>query len=518
MTTTQGEKRLIWGCVAMAGSLMAAHAEVKLPDFFSNGMVLQQEIGAPVWGWAAPGQKVKVSFAGQTLETKTERNGQWKVTFKGLKANATGSDLKISVGGDSKTLSDVLVGEVWLASGQSNMEWKMSKTNGVEEGKAANDPLLRVYVAENKSTADLQTNLKGIWTPATGGKTSDFTAVGYYFAKELRRELKVPVGVIECAWGGKPVQAFISVEGLEKTEIGKALKEKKKKAADRYSPEKADEIFVKKKKKYTAALEKWKADGKKGRAPRKPQKVADPNVTPRQPANIFQGMIAPLQGYGSRGAIWYQGESNSKDETAKEYKTLLSSLVDDWRHRWGHDLSFYFVQIANFNHSRGKQGVESGWVTVQDQQRQLVDPSKKLGMAVTNDIGDAKDIHPKNKEDVGKRLARWALNIDYGKKDVLVSGPHFKNAAFDGAEATISFDYAVGLKARDGKALGGFELAGKDGKWVDAKAQINGEKVVVSAAGVKEATAVRYAWRELPTTSNLVNKEGLPTSCFSAKK
>ncbi|MDG2401157.1 MAG: sialate O-acetylesterase, partial [Akkermansiaceae bacterium] len=341
-------------------------AELKLPNFFSDGMVLQRDTTAKVWGWTEPNAPVKLSFAGEDHGTRADQNGDWEIVLKGLKANAKGSQLLVEAAGSKKVIKDVLVGEVWLASGQSNMEWRVSgSANAKEEVAKANDPLLRVFVSANVAENRPQKDWQGNWKATQPQDTGSFTAVGYYFAKKLRAELGVPVGVIECAWGGKPVQAFTSEEALGELPAGKKLLEMKAKALAGYDSKKVDENFKKQVKAYKEKLAQWEKD-KKGRKPRGPRKVGDPGKNPSMPSTIYNGMIAPIVGYGNRGAIWYQGESNANGGTARSYEELLGCMVGDWRQRWGHDLSFYWVQLANFREPTTEPGTESDWVVVQD--------------------------------------------------------------------------------------------------------------------------------------------------------
>lgn len=457
-------------------------ADIKLPAFFSDGMVLQQETGANVWGWADAGQEVKVGFAGQTESAKADKDGMWKIEFKGLKASKKGAELTISAGEEKKQINDVVVGEVWIASGQSNMEWTVAKTTSKEEGAKAKDDLLRVYVSRNVTAARELTDFPGKWMATKPENTLKFTAVGYEFAKSLRAKLDVPVGIIECSWGGKPVEAFTSAEAL------KALPEAK--------------IVLDRK---VAAKKNWE----------KRKKGENPDLSSRLHSTIYNGMIAPIAGYSARGAIWYQGESNAQKGTDVIYGELLECLIQDWRRQWGSNLSFYYVQLANFESKR------PGWVIVQDEMRRLMDDKDmqqgNIGMATINDIGLAKNIHPTNKKDVGSRLARWALNKDYGMDDVVVSGPLYKSHEVKGGKVIISFDHAEGLKSRDGKSLATFEVAGADGKWMAAEASILGDTVVIQSKDVKSPVHGRYAWSDLALGANLVNAEGLPTSCFETK-
>jgi sialate O-acetylesterase len=502
-------------CIAISST---AYAEIKMPAFFSDRMVIQQEKGAKIWGSADANQEVKVSFGGQQETTKADKDGKWAVEFKGLKASSKGEVMSIEAGEDKKQINDVLVGEVWIASGQSNMEWNMNGSNGKADAAADNDDLLRIYVSGNFTSIEESTDFAGTWQATKPENTGRFTAVGYEFAKVIREKLNVPVGVIECAWGGMPVQAFVSDEALKACPEAEGMLAHKTKAVEAYNPETAKANYEKAMATWNEAVAKWEAENpKKGNKPGQPRLQQHPALASNMPSAIYNGMIAPIVGYSARGAIWYQGESNAQGGSSKSYGELLECLIQDWRKRWNTDLSFYYVQLANFEKWADKQG----WVDVQDEMRRLLDDSNsktgKIGMAVINEIGDANDIHPKNKKDVGQRLARWALNQDYGMKDVIVSGPLYTSSAIKGSSIEITFDHAVGMKSRDGKPLGSFEIAGADNQWKPAEATIVGDKIVVSSKDVSAPTQARYAWKINPTDANLVNGEGLPASCFTTK-
>jgi len=488
-------------------------AEIKLPTFFSDGMVLQQETAAKIWGVAGAGGNVEVDFAGQKLSSAVGADGKWMVNFKGLKASKSGAVLTVTSGADKVEIKDVLVGEVWLASGQSNMEWPVSKSSSAKTSMNANDPLLRIYVSINKSSAEPETDFIGSWTLTTPKTVARFTATGYEFAKKLREKLDVPVGIIECAWGGRSVQAFTSNEAIQALPEGKAVISEKVAAIAKYDPEKVRKAYEKKLKAWEEREEAWKKDKTLKRL-RRPSLLENPVSSSRYHSTIYNGMIAPIVGYGARGVIWYQGESNANAGTAHDYGELLKCLILDWRKRWGQDLPFYYVQLANFE--RGGKNIPE-WVIVQDEMRRLLDECEGVGMAVINDIGDRNDIHPKNKKDVALRLARWALKNDYGKSDVVVSGPLYASHALNGNMIEVSFSYGVGMKARDGKDLGGFELSDAEGKWHPAQASVSGDKVMVTSSSVAEPKNVRYAWKSDPAEANLVNAEGLPASCFIGK-
>ncbi|YCM42456.1 sialate O-acetylesterase [Verrucomicrobiaceae bacterium 227] len=496
---------------------LPALGDLKVPAFFSDGMVLQRNSSAPIWGWADANSPVKVTFAGKDYATKADENGDWKVDLKGLAASDKGSDLVIAADGSTKKIQDVLVGEVWLASGQSNMEWNVSNSDGgKEEIASAKDPLLRVYVSKNVTSEEPAKDFAGTWLPTEPANTARFTAVGYFFAKKLRAEVGVPVGVIECSWGGKSVQAFTSKEALTDLPEAKPLLDQKAKALAGWDAKRAQSNFEKAKAAHAVKLAEWQKT-KKGRAPRGPAMATHPALDSRQHSTIFNGMIAPLAGYGVRGAIWYQGESNANSTTARHYEELLGCMVSDWRARWGSEMSFYWVQLANFHQPTDKPGVESAWVTVQDEMRRALESIPSSGMAVINEIGTANNIHPPNKLDVGNRLARWALAKDYGKEGVVISGPLYTGVEKKGDKLVISFDHAKGLKSRDGKDLHRFEIAAEDGSWEWAKAQIEGDKVILTSNKIKNPSKARYAWADNPKGANLVNGEGLPASCFTTE-
>ena len=495
-------------------------AEIKLPFLFTEGAVLQQQTGAPIWGWAEAGQEVTVAFQGKNEHCEADENGYWKVTLNGLKASSDPAELKITAGEEELSLPGILVGEVWIASGQSNMEWRLVDTQGGHhEVKTAQDPLLKVFTSANIAKAEPQKNWWGAWQPTEPKKSGAFTAVGYYFAKELRRELKVPVGIIECAWGGKPIASFISQESLAKLPEAAPLIETKAKMIESWDPKVQQEKFEAAKKKFEKKMALWK-ETQKGRKPRGPHRPVNPREDAWQHSTIYHGMIAPQAGYGARGILWYQGEADARNGRAAIYSKMLKTLVADWRSQWGQPLSFYFVQLANYKKPVEKPGTTHDWVTVQNQMRIAYHQIEKSGIAIANDIGASDDIHPRNKQEVGKRLSLWALEKDYGIRQGLLTGPLFQEvraAEKEGQKAlAVSFHFGTGLKTRDGEAPRHFEISGAEGEWHWAQASIQGEEVVLSHPQVSEPRRVRYAWAQNPARANLVNARGLPASCFKA--
>lgn len=507
-----------WSLVTVAVMTGVASGEITLPTMFGDRAVLQRGESVPVWGWAEAGETVTVSFGGQRKEAKAGEEGVWTVALDALQAEATGREMTVTGSkSDAVTVSDILVGEVWMASGQSNMQWALANTDGAaEEIAQATIPGLRMFLTDLVTAATPLRKVGGGWQDTTPKTAGSFSAVGYYFGKKLHAELGVPVGIIRTAWGGKPSEAFTSRETLASKPEGKALVDRLDAAVGAYDPAKAKAQFAKNLAGWEAQVAKTKQankllpEGKKKRLPRKPAAQTNPALSPNSPAAIYNAMIHPWVGYTMRGAIWYQGESNAG--RAKEYETIFPLLIVDWRKQWKTELSFYFVQLANFRAPTTEPGVPNSWAELQNAQL-LTLSLPKTGMAVINDIGDEKDIHPRNKRDVGNRLARWALARDYGK-DVVVCGPLYAGSAVDGGKVRVKFDHAKGLQSRDGGPLKRFEIAGADQKWFWADAVIDGEAVVVSSKDVPKPVAVRYAWASNPTGANLVNGEGLPASLF----
>lgn len=435
-------KRLLVPLAAVLVLASAGRADVKMPTIFGSHMVVQRDRPLPVWGRADPGEAVTVQFAGHSATAEANKQGRWKVTLPAVKAD--GKPHQLTVNGKNKVvLDDVLIGEVWVGSGQSNMEWPLIATEkGREAIAAADHPTIRLYhvlKAQAKTPAD---DIKASWQLCSPKTIPGFSAVLYYFGLRLQKELDVPVGLINSSWGGSPIE---------------------------------------------------------------PWTVAD-----KQSGGMYNAMIAPLQPFAIRGALWYQGESNVGN--GLKYRDRMEALITGWRKTWGQDIPFYFVQIAPFA-GYGKGMLPPLW---EGQVASLKIPG--TGMAVTTDIvHNLKDIHPTNKKDVGNRLALWALAKNYGKKDLVYSGPLYKSMKVEGDKVRLSFAHVGGgLKARDDKPLTEFEIAGADGKFVPAEAVIDGASVVVHASGVEQPTQVRFGWSNV-ANPNLVNKKGLPASPFQTK-
>lgn len=494
-----------------------AHAELSLPHFFSDHMVVQRDRAVAIWGKANALADVKVEFKGQSAQTKADADGKWRVKLETGAADAKGATMSIQSGAEKKEIVDVLVGEVWFASGQSNMSYQMKASPQYADlTKKSTHPSLRMFDAPRVTAVHAQDDIDGKWTAATPETVPNFSAVAFFFARKLHLDLGIPIGVINSSWGGKPVETFTSREALNTLPGTKALVDAQLKADANYDEKKAQVV-------YQAQLKKWqeinqqaakKPVNQRGNMPQRPAPPKRPLDLEGKPGVLFNSMIHPFVGYTMRGAIWYQGEGNASF-TAVPYDQTLPLMIQDWRKRWADDFSFYYVQLANYQQPSSEPGTAHPWPLLQDRMRLVLATTPKTGMAIINDVGAANDIHPKNKKDPGERLALWALAKDYGK-NITYSGPLYQSNEIKGNAIRVTFAQAGdGLKSRDGGELKRFEIAGADKKWHWADAKIDGkDAVLVSNPAVKEPVAVRYAWAANPEGANLINSEGLPTSVF----
>jgi sialate O-acetylesterase len=477
-----------------------------LPAVFSDHMVLQRDMPVPVWGTTLPGAEVFAKIAGLSASTKADKNGCWRIDLPAMTAGGP-FKLEVTANGVIRRFSDVLVGEVWLCSGQSNMDFTLAPTAkrsfaGVTDWKnqvaAANHPQLRMFTAEWTLREHPQREVAGKWSVCTPQSAGDFSAVAYYFGLALHQDLDVPVGLVTCAFGASTIEAWIRAETLQTHPQFEGLLKTfdRSRLAFRDNPKAFED--------YGTQLAKW---NKSGRAPRNPDPVQDQH----NPFVLHNGMIAPIVPYALRGAIWYQGESNLN--TRNLYPDLQQALIEDWRALWRNPvMPFYFVQLAAYR-APSKDPAGGGQIAEmrEAQARSLAIPH--TGMAVTLDIGDAKDVHPRNKLDVGKRLARLALCRTYGKSGV-PGGPRFREASIQGRGIQISFDHtAAGLVAKDGP-LRGFAIAAADRKFIHAEAIAKGDQVLVSSPDIARPAYVRYAWADNPEGANLYSAAGLPAAPF----
>ena len=382
-------------------------------------------------------------------------------------ADARGAELTVSSGSETLKLEDVVVGEVWFASGQSNMVFSMNRVPAYGDIIAESTiPQVRMFNAQNVTAVEPQDDIGGVWTTCNPESTPSYSAVAFFFARKLNAELGIPIGVIKSAWGGKPVETFTSRQALRTLPRTKALVDAAVAADEGFVLEKANAVYEKRLQQWNSADAAWRSKpaANRGRRPRRPQPPKRPLNTEGQPGVLFNSMIHPFVGYTVRGAIWYQGEGNAKPG-AVPYDQTLPLMIRDWRSRWESDFSFYFVQLANFREPSSEPGNNDPWPLLQDRMRRVLDSTPKTGMAIINDVGEAKDIHPKNKHDVGERLALWALAKDYGKA-LVHCGPLYRSSSFADGAATVQFDHVGdGLKSRDGAELERFEIAGADQVW-----------------------------------------------------
>ncbi len=492
-------------CVAVALCVggRSALSEVRPSPLFSDHAVLQQGIPVPVWGTAAPGEVVTVTFAGQTVSATAGADGAWKVALKPLPANATPQTMVLKGSADQRELrlADILVGEVWLCSGQSNMQFGLKQSLQAEAAIAgADDVGLRLLTVDRKHADAPLSGFNGRWTNCTPASVPGFSAVAYFFGRDLRRSLKVPVGLIHASWGGTPAEAWTPRAALSADPELRAILERQAVAEKTFDPVKTQARFEAEQAKHREAVRVAKEQKKP--APRGPRAPESPAASQRRPSALYNAMIAPLVPYALKGAIWYQGEANSG--RAREYRKLFPAMIGSWRAAWGQGaFPFLFVQIA-----------PHGGMSPEIREAQLLTAQSvpATAMAVITDHGDAQDIHPRAKEPVGARLALAARAVAYGEK-LVSSGPVFKALEVKGSQAVLHFaSVGGGLVAKDG-ILKDFTVAGADGKFVPAAARIEGDTVVVTAEGVAQPVKVRYGWAPVPV-GNLYNAEGLPATPF----
>lgn len=429
------------------GTLTAA-GEVKLPNIFGSNMVLQRNAPLHIWGTADADEKVSIKFGPRTFSATADDAGDWSVELPALKAD--GKSHKMTIKGTNEiVLNDILIGDVWIGSGQSNMEWSINASEKKDEFiKGANHPNIRLFHIPKKQFPQPQTDVNAQWKECTSANIPNFSAALYHFGRIVQADQNIPIGLINSSWGGSPIEPW--------------------------------------------------------------------TVTDSGSGGMYNGMIAPIIKFSVTGSIWYQGETNVIQKNGLAYTGKMKDLIEGWRKVFKNEgMPFYFVQIAPWNNGSYADGQLPALWEAQCATLKL----PNTGMAVTTDIvHNLGDIHPRNKHDVGDRLARWALAKHYKKKDLVYSGPLYKAMKVDGNKIKIAFAHADdGLQARDGKSLNEFKIAGADGNFVEAKATIDGKLVVVSAESVKSPTQVRFAWHRA-AQPNLANKEGLPASPFQTEK
>jgi len=492
---------VLTGC----SSLLAATG-FRLGSPISDHMVLQREKPVAVWGWADAGESVTVAFAGKSKSATADADGKWTLKLDALSASAESRSLVVTgKDGHKIEVKDVLVGEVWLGSGQSNMSMTVQSSNNFDAEKpAANYPLIRHYLESSGPAEQSLAEGKGSWKACTPDNVGGFSAVLYFFGREIHKEVGVPVGLVNTSVGGTPIESWVSAETQSSDPQTKSVYDAQLKIFQAFDAEKATALYEKQMSAWKIAAEKAKAE--KTDLPRKPYEPIAARKFKGAPAGLFNGKVANLVPYTLRGMLWYQGEANA-GAGAGLYHKQLSQLVTSWRTLWNDEVPFAWVQLPNWT------APGEGWPRVRESMMKTLE-LPKTGMAITIDLGDAKDIHPKNKQDVGKRLSFWALGTVYGKAVPAISGPLPAGSSISGNAITVSFNHANnGLKSMNGGALTGFQIAGDDRQWKAAEAKIVGETVVVRSAEVTKPSAVRYAWKDWPEYS-LANGVGLPASPF----
>lgn len=448
--------------LVLAPVASCAQAAVTPNALFSDNAVLQQGITVPVWGTADDGEQVTVTFGKQKVST-VAKDGKWMVCLKPLKA---GGPFTMTISGENTIeLQNILVGEVWVASGQSNMQWTVKNSLNSEQNIAGSkDPMIRLFTVPRKTALTPQSTVEASWVECGPETVPDFSAVAYFFGRDLRKAMNVPIGLINTSWGGTRVQAWTAIRHLEYT------------------------------------LEHRKAT----------LSNVDYMNSPNRMAVLYNGMVAPLIPYAIKGAIWYQGESNAGEAYA--YRSLFPAMIQNWREDWRQgDFPFLFVQLAPWQ-PKPEQPAPGTWAELREAQLLTTKALPNTGMAVITDYGDAQDIHPKQKEPVGARLALLARGIAYGQR-IVAQGPVYKSMSVRGDSIVLSFDsVGSGLEAKGGP-LKGFTIAGEDRSFVDAQAEIVGKTIVVRSPQVPKPVAVRFGWLNCPEV-NLFNKEGLPATPF----
>lgn len=491
------------------GLAFTASANITLPAIFTDHMVLQRDQPVPVWGWAEANEAVNVKFAGQTKATKAGPDGRWKVTLDALLASSDTRNLTVSGKKNTVVVKDVLVGEVWLCSGQSNMAMNVKNVlNAEKEIAAANFPLIRMFFVQSFTAISPQEHCQGVWQACSPKTIPNFSATAYFMGRDLHQTLKVPVGLINSSVGGTAIEAWTSMDVMkDNAELQPLLEKWRQDVALFEQPENLTKNEAEKKQWQEAVKT---AVAAKQTPPRAPAFVGREPLNPNRPANLFNGKIAPIIPFAIRGAVWYQGESNAANGPL--YAMQLPLMIKDWRVRWGYVFPFAWVQLPNFMKRETEPAAASNWARLREAQtKSLAAPN--TGMSINLDIGEEADIHPKNKQEIGRRLALWARAKVYGEK-LAWSGPIYQSHEIKGAQVVIRFTHAEGLKsASGGPALKGFIIADENKKWQWAEARIDGDQVIVTHPEIKTPLAVRYAWANNPEV-NLVNAAGLPACPF----
>lgn len=500
-----GERMLIIVLVSL-GCFAGRATALELPSIFSDHMVIQADQEVAVWGRAAPGSGVTVALGSEVSASAVadETSGKWRVNLPPVPAGGP-HEMVLTAGEKTVRIADVLVGEVWLASGQSNMSWTMSQLRlSEEEHQAADFPEIRMFTARQTYSDEPLENAPGEWRIFHPDNAGRFSAVAYYFGRELYRGTKTPVGLVVSAYGGSTAEAWMSEASLRSNPDFAPILERLGPAEAAYPSNL--KAFEQQTEEWRAAVEAARAAGDRiPRQPRQPQSLH----RHKWPIGLYNGMLLPISSYSIRGVIWYQGESNAG--RAHQYEALFPGLIANWRDLLEEEhLPFIYVQLANFR-ARADEPGESTWAELREAQRKALSVPN-TAMAVAIDVGEAGDIHPKNKWDVGHRLAVAALATVYGH-DIPYSGPMFKSMEIRDGTVRVAFDHVYDGLTIEGDRLEGFSLAGEDRKFAWAEAVIDGDEVVLQSSAIPDPVAVRYGWADNPSC-NLYNSANLPASPF----
>jgi sialate O-acetylesterase len=496
--------------IALSGTV--ALADVSVPKLFSDHMVLQRDKPIKIWGWADSGEAVKVSLAGESATAVADADGTWMITLPALPA---GGPHSVSIEGNNKlVLQDVLIGEVWIASGQSNMQWAMNNSLNVDLAKLMvnRQPQIRFNQVWNRGSQTPQDDVTDPWAIATPESIGRFSAVAYAFAETLHATLGVPVGIIQNAWGGSNAETWVDRQIIINDPELVNIHE------DWLNIEATFDLQAEMAK-YEKQLAAWKVKAEQAKAadqdpPRQPRKPHDRMTAQHRPGNLWNGRVLPIAPITIRGAIWYQGEGNSHSvERAMQYEHLFSTMITEWRKLWGEDFSFYWVQLADFK-TESAFGENETWAYLRNSQTGTM-ALPNTGQAVIVDIGEGYDIHPRQKEEVGRRLARWALNKDYGYSDLVCRSPELDSWKQNGNKLVLKFNYTgKGLRPFDTRSVHGFTVKDEAGNWNTVEGRTRGkDQVIIELAEGVNVTAVAYAWADNPVC-NLFTYEGLPVTPF----
>ena len=509
--------RILVTVLAVLLHLSSVMADVKLPAVIGDNMVLQHGQPTPIWGWADPGERITVTVAGRVLRSEAAADGSWRLLLPKLEPAQGPLEIRIQgSSGSAKTIKNVMVGEVWFCTGPSNIFWAVKRCDNAQQEIAAADyPKIRFFTVERKTADEPQADCVGHWFECSPATVGDVSGVGYFFSRRLHKDLDVPIGLLQSFWGGSRVEAWTSIEALEAEPQLRPILDWWTASYARFDSGEAQAEYDDELRRWRQAAAKAKAEGKK--PPSKPQPPENPRLSRHRPACLYNGMVAPLIPYGTRGVISYQGLGNLF--FAQYSRELMATMIRDWRSRWGQrpfpfgPFPFGMVQPAPFPCDRWPKSSPDAYSVQREAQLLVLDTVANTGVAPTTDIGDLEVLHFTNKQEVGRRLALWALATVYGR-NTPYAGPIYKRMSIEGNRIRIHFSHTgSGLTTSDGRLPTHFTIAGPDNIFHPAVAAIDGHTVVVHSDRVPNPANVRFAFSDT-AIPNLINKEGFPASLF----